>query len=271
MDPHHRRLAQFSHLVGSGETAKVTGPLRLGIDLGTGNIVLAVADLHGQPVAGAWRSSTVVRDGIVVDWLGAVRTVQQLLAELQAKLNHEFNSAAIAVPPGIDKATARIFSNVVEACQLSVAEIVDEPVAAARALGIRSGAVIDVGHGTTGVSILADGNCVVSDDEPTGGHHMTLVLSGALGLDYATAETLKKDPAESKLVFGLIRPTMEKMASIAKRILAGREVDQVFLVGGATSFPESTRVFSAVLGRPVEAPAHPLFPTPLGTALKGQP
>ena len=68
----------------------------------------------------------------------------------------------------------------------------DEPVAAASALNIKNRAVVDVGGGTTGMSILKSGKVTFSADEPTGGSHMKLVIAGALGLPYAEAEEMKK-------------------------------------------------------------------------------
>ena len=70
-----RHLQTFAHLVRSEQVTPASGALHLGVDLGTANIVLGVVDDAGAPVAGAWRRATVVRDGVVVDWMGAVRVV----------------------------------------------------------------------------------------------------------------------------------------------------------------------------------------------------
>ena len=48
--------------------------------------------------------------------------------------------------------------------------------------------MVDVGGGTTGMSILKSGKVTFSADEPTSGSHMKLVIAGALGLPYAEAE-----------------------------------------------------------------------------------
>jgi ethanolamine utilization protein EutJ len=116
--------------------------------------------------------------------------------------------------------------------------------------------------------VLRDGAVVRSVDEATGGHHMTLVLSGGLRLDYEEAESLKRDPAEEGLVIGLIRPTLEKMATIAARATADQADLPVYLVGGSSSFAQAPSIFQAVLERPVSRPDEPLFPTPLGTAMR---
>lgn len=261
------RIRRLARQVRTGRVGRSAGDLRLGLDLGTANIVLSVVDERGKPVAGAWRHSGVVRDGVVVDWHGAVRAVKDLRDTLETRLQHRFTAASVAVPPGIDHGTTRVFVHVVEAAGLELAEIVDEPVAAARVLGVTDGAVIDIGHGTTGVSVLESGRVVVSDDEATGGHHMTLVVAGALNIGYEEAEELKRDPRAHDQIFGLIRPTLEKMASIAARVLDGANVASIHLVGGSSSYAGAPELFEEVLGQPVIRPDEPLFVTPLGIPL----
>ncbi|NLE98180.1 MAG: ethanolamine utilization protein EutJ [Propionibacterium sp.] len=264
-------LERFAQLVRTGAVDPGDGAVRLGVDLGTANIVLAVVDGTNAPVAGAWRHSSVVRDGVVVDWLGAVSSVSDLKSELEGRIGATFDRAAVTVPPGVDEGTRKVFTNVLEAAGLGVSEVVDEPVAAATALGLTDGAVIDIGHGTTGVSLLRDGAIGFSVDQATGGHHMTLVISGAKGIDYEEAEQFKTSTAQADLVFGLVRPTLEKMATIAADALRGHDVREIHLVGGASTLPRAAEVFEGVLGEPVRRPAHPLFPTPYGTAMRRTP
>ncbi len=140
--------------------------------------------------------------------------------------------------------------------------------AAARALGVTDGAVIDIGHGTTGVSVLRGGQVVCSVDEPTGGHHIDLVLAGALGISYDQAEAHKKDPRHAAEVFGIVRPTLEKMATIAAAAISGEPVDAVYLVGGSSSFRAAPDVFAERLSLPVYHSAEPMFVTPLGVPMK---
>lgn len=262
------RIARFARLVRTGQVERAEGRLHVGVDLGTANIVMAVVDDTGSPVAGAWRHSTVVRDGIVVDWQGAVAAVRSLRADLSAALGQPLAQASVAVPPGISAGTIKVFTNVLEAAGMAPVEVVDEPVAAARVLGISNGAVIDVGHGTTGVSVLRNSEVVVSEDEATGGHHMTLVIAGSLDISYDEAERLKQSPDQRDLVLGLIRPTLEKMALIARGIFdrtpQAASLDTIHLVGGSSSHPQAAQVFAEVLGRHVVRPDEPLFVTPLG-------
>ena len=259
-------ITTFARQVRRGVVRAPNGPMRLGVDLGTANIVLSVIDADNNPVAGSWRHATVVRDGIVVDWTGAVHIVRELKADLQKRLNTTFKSGSVAIPPGISAGTIKVFTNVLNAADLNPDEVVDEPVAASRVLGVTDGCVIDVGHGTTGVSVMKDGKVVLSIDEPTGGHHMTLVLAGAYGISYDEAEKMKQR-GDQKQVFGAVRPTIEKMASIAKRAIAGQDVSQIFLVGGASSLDQTPGVFADILGMPVIRPPEPLFVTPLGIAM----
>ena len=260
-------ICRFAQLVRSGAVTSADGPLRLGVDLGTANIVLAVVDAAGRPVAGAWQAAGVVRDGIVVDYLGAVSHVRRLKEKLEYALGHHFDQASVDIPPAISPGDRQIFANVLTACDLSVTEIVDEPVAAARVLQLRDGCVIDIGHGTTGVSVLADGRVVHSADQATGGHHMTLVLAGRLGLGYDEAEAFKKDPHHQAEVNSIVTPTLQKMATIARDIIAGYRTPVIYLVGGASSLTVAPAIFEQVLGQAVIHPDEPLFVTPLGVPM----
>ena len=111
------------------------GALRLGVDLGTANIVVSVVDANNTPIAGASYPSTVVRDGIVVDFLGASRAVQNMKNRLEEMMGVEFHEAATAIPPGIISGNVKVISNVVESVGLDVVNVIDEPTAAASVLG----------------------------------------------------------------------------------------------------------------------------------------
>lgn len=260
-------LLEFSRLVESGRCNPWEGRLKTGVDLGTANIVLSVVDENDRPVAGATYPSTVVRDGIVVDYMGAVRAVRTLRSQLEDLLGTKLERAACAIPPGIIEGNVKAISNVVEAADFECTNVVDEPTAAASVLGISSGAVVDVGGGTTGISILKDGKVIFTGDEPTGGTHMTLVLAGFHGCEIDQAEGLKKDPGKEGDVFPVVKPVVEKMASIVKRYIQGYDVERIYIVGGACSFTQFAPVFERFIGVPVEKPSAPLLVTPLGIAM----
>ena len=259
-------LKDFEHLVNSGEVHEFVGPLRTGVDLGTANIVLAVVDENDHPIAGASCPSKAVRDGVVVDFIGAIRVVTRLKAQLEELLGVRLGIGACAIPPGVAEGSTKALGNIVEGAGFRLAGILDEPSAAALVLGIKEGAVVDVGGGTTGISILHDGKVTFTADEPTGGGHMTLVLSGALGIPGEEAEAMKRDPAQEGLVFPTVKPTVEKMASIVKGCLDEHPVDTVYVVGGACSFTGFVPTFESCLGVDVVKPAAPLLVTPLGIA-----
>ena len=260
-------LLEFERLIEEHRNNPWTGTLRTGVDLGTANIVLAVVDEENRPVAGITYPSTVVRDGVVVDYMGAVRTVTRLKAELEDQLGVGLDAGGCAIPPGIVSGSVKAIGNVVESAGFRLTSTVDEPTAAASVLGITDGAVVDVGGGTTGISILRDGKVIFVDDEPTGGTHMTLVLAGFHGCDTHEAELMKRDPAQEHSVFPVIKPVVEKMAAIVKRCLAKYPVDTVYVVGGACCFTEFETVFQKYLEIPVVKPAAPLLVTPLGIAM----
>lgn len=241
--------------------------LKTGVDLGTANIVLAVVDAENRPVAGALYPSSVVRDGIVVDYVGAISAVQRLKAELEERLGGQLLYAAAAIPPGVHPGSIKAIGNIVESAGFEIMDVSDEPTAAARVLHVREGAVVDVGGGTTGISILKDGEVIFTYDEATGGTHMSLVLAGARGISFEEAEELKKDHSAERQVFPIIQPVVEKMASIVSRCLKDYPVDTIYIVGGACSFSDFEKVFEKNTGIRTIKPSQPLLVTPLGIAM----
>lgn len=260
-------LQEMARLMAEESFRPWTGELKTGVDLGTRNIVLTVLDRENHPVAGISQSAAVVRDGIVVDYAGAVRIVGQLKERLERRLGTTLVKGACAIPPGVAPGSVKALQNVLEAAEFEVTNTVDEPTAAADLLGISSGAVVDVGGGTTGVSILREGKVVYTHDEPTGGTHMTLVLGGHLRCGTEEAERIKLDPAREQEVFPIVQPVVEKMAAIVHRCLQGYEVDTIYVVGGACSFRAFTAIFEKITGIPTVKPEHPLLVTPMGIAM----
>jgi ethanolamine utilization protein EutJ len=214
--------------------------LRVGVDLGTATMVLLVLDSMGQPVAGRLTPAAVVRDGLVVDFIGAVNQLRQMKAEVESELGVELTEAASAFPPGVGHADAQAAGHVLGSAGLSCTRLIDEPSAANQVLGLTNGALVDVGGGTTGLAILQDGQVVYTADEATGGTHFNLVIAGALGLTYEAAQVLKETPEEQPRLMALVRPVIEKVGAIITRHIQGWDVDRVTLVGGASAFQRST-------------------------------
>ncbi len=245
--------------------------LRVGVDLGTANVVVAVLDERGEPLAAALESARVVRDGLVVDYLGAVRIIRRLVADLEERLDRKLARAACAIPPGTGAGAERVTANVVEAAGLEVTGVLDEPTAAAALLEIKDGAVVDVGGGTTGISVLRGGRVIYTADEPTGGTHFTLVLAGHLNVSFEEAEAIKLGGRASREIAPVLHPVVEKVASIVQRHLTAHPARTVYLVGGAVALPGMAAVIASYLGVPVYTPAHPLLVTPMGIALLSAP
>lgn len=237
-----------------------------GVDLGTACVVLAVLDEHFRPVAGAFRYADVVRDGMVVDYIGAIRIVRELKEELEEKLGTELIYAAAAIPPGTDGLDSGAIKNVVQGAGFEITALPDEPTAANAVLNIKNGAVVDIGGGTTGISILKDGKVVYVADEPTGGTHFSLVISGAYKMEFSEAERYKRDEANHAELLPVLKPVIEKVASIISRHVAGRDVDGIYLVGGTCCLNGIEDIIQKKTGIPTYKPQNPMFVTPLGIA-----
>ena len=267
MELKNRTLSNFAELVRTGECKKFRGRLKVGVDLGTANTVLAVVDSTNRPIAGVSAPSHAIRDGVIVNYYESVQLVTKLKEELEEKLGTELLYAAAAIPPGVSEGSVKSIGYVLEGAGFEVTNIVDEPTAAAAVLKITDGEVVDVGGGTTGIK---DGKVIYTDDEATGGSHMTMTVAGHYRIPYEEAEVLKTTPEKEKEIFPVIKATVEKMASITEKFLKGYEIPAVYVVGGSASFQEFTSVFEKKLNLPVYRPVHPLLVTPLGIAYNCQ-
>ena len=156
---------------------------------------------------------------------------------------------------------------VLYAAGLECSGLIDEPTAANNVLQVQDGAIIDVGGGTTGIAVLEKGKVVYTADEPTGGTHFSLVIAGAMNITFEQAEELKKNPQEQPRLLPAVRPVMEKVGSIIRRHIAGRNVRHLYLVGGACAYPGMDRVVQEYTGIETVVPGSPLFVTPLGIAM----
>ncbi|MDU1412471.1 MAG: ethanolamine utilization protein EutJ [Clostridium sp.] len=238
-----------------------------GVDLGTACVVLAVLDENYKPVAGAYRYADVVRDGMVVDYLGAVKIVRELKQEIEEKLNTELIYAAAAIPPGTDALDSGAIKNVVQAAGFELTNLLDEPTAANEVLKIENGAVVDIGGGTTGISILKDGKVVYVVDEPTGGTHFSLVISGAYGMAFKEADEFKRDNKNHKELLPVLKPVVEKVASIINQHIKDYDVQEISLAGGTCCLTGIEGIIEKKTGIHTHKPNNPMFVTPLGIAL----
>lgn len=252
---------------------KGNGPYYTGVDLGTACVVMAVLDKDGQPVAGTYRYADVVRDGMVVDYIGAIKIVREMKEQMEDVLGEELVYAAAAIPPGTDSLDGGAVRNVVESAGFEVTNMSDESTAANQLLNLENGAIVDIGGGTTGITILNNGEVAYTDDEATGGTHLSLVIAGSYHESFENAEKYKRDEKNHKELVPVVRPVFEKIAVIINDVLndykskTGESVDTLVLVGGTSCFTGIEKEIERLTGIPAYKPKNPLFVTPLGIAL----
>lgn len=257
-----RRLDIAAGLLNKTSPCRVEGPLYAGIDLGTADVVLMVLNASGEPVATFLEWDEVVRDGIVVDFIGAVDIVARLLEKAAKRFNREISQAATSYPPGTDP---RLSTNILERAGLEVVAVQDEPCCVARLLDLDKAAVVDIGGGTTGTAVVQNKTIVFSDDEPSGGRHISLSIAGHFGITFEEAEKRKREP-DRYGILDLARPTLQRISDIVARHIEGRGVDQIFLTGGTCCLPGIDDVFTRELELPIKLPNQPLLLTPLAIA-----
>ncbi len=242
------------------------GRPRVGVDLGTASCVVVVLD-DDHPVWVEAVGSGALHDGVVVDFARAVATVRELRSRAQDALGVELTRAATAYPPCIPVADARACTYVCEAAGFDEVTLVDEVSAAQRTLGVTDGVVVDVGGGSTGIGVFRGGELVRLDDRPGGGHHLDLVLAGALGIELEEAERVKRErPAEA---LPILVPGLHRIAESVRAMTAADPGDAALplhLAGGALMLPRAGDVLADYLQRTVVTHPHALLITPLGIA-----
>ncbi len=246
----------------SGEPRK---PLRFGIDLGTATIVLTAVDADDRPVYWDFSVCQAIRDGVVVDFAGAIREVRALVARSNEALGLRISEAATAFPPGVPSSEARACRYVLERCGIDCRLLLDEVSAANVVVKLEDGALVDVGGGSTGVGIFRDGKLVKLGDAAGGGHHLDLIVAGALHISIEEAEKRKRSGDEQ--IAALLTPGIERIAETIRREVAGAQVASVHLVGGALMLPGAAGIISQYLDVRAVAYPHAHLITPYGMAL----
>lgn len=269
MNPHLNQTLKQAYSVFNRKPARQAyrGPVHVGVDLGTAYTVVAVLDDEMQPLAGRYAFAQIVRDGLVVDYIGAIQLIKQMKAELEADLGFALEHAATTYPPGVPLAEVKATRNVLIGAGLECSAFVDEPTGANALLQVQDGAVVDVGGGTTGIAIVKEGEVIYTADEATGGTHFSLVISGALDIPFLEAEKIKIDPSRRDMVASLVYPVMQKVGSIVARHVRGFEVETIYLVGGTSSMAGLDEVVAEMTGVKTFTPVNPMFVTPVGVAM----
>ena len=162
----------------------------------------------------------------------------------------------------------------VELAGLEVANMTLEPIAAIqlaiperfRLLNI---ALVDVGAGTSDISITKDGTIIAFGMIPTAGDSLTEKIANHCMVDFNAAEVIKRQADSgadieyedimgtkmtitNKEITGLLSDSVDEMASLAcekiKELNGGKSVGAVFVVGGGGMIPGYTEALAAKLG-----------------------
>jgi len=244
------------------------GQLYAGVDLGTYKAITIIIDETGRPRAARMRRAEVVRSGLIVDYAGARNIVQEMIEEMRNASPLPLEKGATSYPPQTENANINATRYLLEGVGLDVLAVLDEPTAANQVLKLDNAAIVDVGGGTTGIAVIQDGRIVFSDDEATGGVHLSLVLAGHYKISYAQAEEVKIDRTKSREILPIVRPVVEKMASIVEACLKPFDnLSAVCLVGGTCELEGFEEIVQQSLNLKVFRPQYPQFITPLGIAL----
>jgi ethanolamine utilization protein EutJ len=242
--------------------------LYAGVDLGTYKAITVIVDENGRPRAARMRRAEVVRSGLIVDYAGAQNIVREMIEEMRSAAPLAIDQGATSYPPQTESANINATRYLLEGAGLDVLAVLDEPTAANQVLKLANAAIVDVGGGTTGIAVIQNGNVVFTDDEATGGLHLSLVLAGNHKINYEEAEQLKTDPARSWEILPIVRPVIEKIASLADDCLKKFDnLTEVCLVGGTCELDGFADIVQKSLHLKTFRPQYPQFITPLGIAL----
>ena len=242
--------------------------LYAGVDLGTYKAIVIVVDEMGIPRAASMRRAEVVRSGLIVDYAGAQNMVREMMTAIRAASPLPIEKGATSYPPRTEYANIDATRYILEGAGLEVLKVLDEPTAANQVLKLNNGAIVDVGGGTTGVAVIKDGDVIYTNDEATGGVHLSLVIAGNYKISYAEAEKIKTERQRSPEILPIVRPVIEKIASIAASYLKEFEdLTQICLVGGTCELEGFTEIAQQSLNLTTFRPHRPRYITPLGIAM----
>jgi len=244
------------------------GQLYAGVDLGTYKAITIVVDETGRPRAARMQRAEVVRSGLIVDYAGARQIVSAMIEEIRDACPLPVEKGATSYPPQTEYANINATRYILEGVGLEVLNVLDEPTAANQVLKLHNGAIVDVGGGTTGIAVIKDGKIVFTDDEATGGVHLSLVLAGNYKISYEQAEVIKTDRSKTREILPVVRPVIEKIASIVEACLQKfTDLTDVCLVGGTCELEGFAEIVQEALHLRTFRPEYPRFITPLGIAL----
>jgi cell division protein FtsA len=215
-----------------------------------------------------------------VDEMTGVDDPRGLHCETLAARLHIIDATATAL---------RNLSTCIARCDLDIAELVSAPMAAGLATLVEDerqlgATVIDMGGGTSGMAVFAEGQVRHTAQLPIGGAHVTNDIAGLLSTTVAHAERLKTlygncegspDDEREMLpvplvgeeehqisriprssVVSIIRPRLEETFEMVRERLEGSGLGRaagtrVVLTGGACQLPGAREMAARILGRQV--------------------
>ena len=261
---------ELQRLVNQPQNWDFTGARQLfaGVDLGTYKAITIIVDETGKPRAARMHRAEVVRSGLIVDYAGAQEIVREMIAEIRKASHLPIEKGATSYPPQTEYANINATRYILEGVGLEVLKVLDEPTAANQVLELNNGAIVDVGGGTTGIAVIKDRKIVFTADEATGGVHLTLVLAGNYKISYEQAEEIKTDRLKSREILPIVRPVIEKIASIVDSCLQQFDnLSDVCLVGGTCELEGFAEIVQKALRIKTFRPEFPQLTTPMGIAL----
>ena len=244
------------------------GALYAGVDIGTFKTIAVVIDENGFPRAAGMRQAAVVQSGLIVDYIGALELVRDIMGDIRSRCPLPIEKGATSYPPQTESGNINTTRYVLEGADLEVIRVLDEPSAARLALDLTDGAIVDVGGGTTGIAVVENGDIVHTDDEATGGVHLSLVLAGNMNISLEAAERLKADGNRRHEIIPIVRPVIDKIATIIASCIAEfNNIGTVWMVGGTCALEGMVDIVADHLGRKTLRPVRPQMITPFGISL----
>ena len=249
--------------------------LRRALDQGHQVQVLREDDSNGRQTIHS------IPTGYSIDGNRGIRDPRGMYGEHLGVNMHVITAASGAV---------RNLTTCVQRCHLDVAGFVVSPYAAGLAslvedemdLGVT---VIDMGGGTTTLSVFFEGNVIFTDLTPVGGSHVTSDIARGLSTPLAHAERMKtlfghamSAPADERemidvpqigedddgshhqvprsLLVGIIQPRLEETFELVRSRMEASGFDKisgrrVVLTGGAAQLPGTSELASLVLDKQV--------------------
>ena len=258
-----------------GKGLVVREPCVVAVDKNTGKILqvgAAARNMLGR-TPGNVVAMKPLKDGIISDHEMTVRMLQEMFkTATKASLFTPKPRVVISVPSGVTEVEERSVINAAIEAGARRVFLIEEPLAAGLGAGldIRGASghlVVDIGGGTTGLAVFRDGKVVQTEDEPTGGTHLSLVLAGNYHISFEEAEKIKQDYSRHKEIMPVVRPVVEKMATIVTKYVKPEEADTIYLCGGTCCLTGIEAVFEKVTGIHTVKPADPFLVTPAGIAI----